>query len=155
MTDARTTHRRPYALALLLACSVFSSCYTDATTEAPLTNARLVGVFDGADAELRADSTQATLEMQCIVVNTQSPIITDGHGNFTISATRRSSGGAPPIPGAGVTPVRLDGYVSAGDPRRVRLVLSVIPEEPGAPAPASENHNLIEGWPSPNFLACP
>ncbi|MFI5310361.1 MAG: hypothetical protein ACHQQ3_03945 [Gemmatimonadales bacterium] len=124
-------------------------------TTVPIGSMLLVGAFGAEGAELRADSSHATLEQACLEVTTDVPIRTNADGRFTLPALRHRTGGAfiagfPEEP----TPVTIDGGATDGSVRRVTLMVVTKPASPGAPVPPADTFNLAEAVHAV-ILGCP
>jgi len=136
---------------LLLAAAVAACARTPSE---PLASSTLVGDFGGDQVVLHATSTGAEIQFSCMEVLVSKPLVTDASGYFSAPGGRRRTGGAVPIVPENPTPVRLEGraYVSQGG--TIRLVISDIPEEPGAPITWADTLTLVRDRPARIFL-CP
>jgi hypothetical protein len=138
----------------LVVVAVIAACDGSGVTGPPLAMTTISGVFGTNGAELRADTTGATVELNCAQVTIARAIVTDVEGRFVVSGQWRRTGGAVPIVPESPTPVRVVGFATAGAPRRVVLSIYVIPEEPGAPVTPGETFTVVENKPA-TILLCP
>lgn len=130
----------------LLACG--------STPMEPIASSTLVGDFGAEHVVLHATAGGAEIDYFCMAVTVSRPLITDATGHFTAAGLRHRTGGAPPIDGESATPVRLEGRAFREQGGLIQLVVSDIPEEPGAPISWSDALTLVRNRPATLFL-CP
>lgn len=140
--------------AALFVCTLFVACESGAVTSPPLRSALILGDFGGADSRLHADSSMATLDYRCSTVAIRPALASDSSGGLATAGQRRRNGGAPPLPGEGATPVRITGHAFVAGGGSLQLIVSPIPEEPGAPVGRSDTLTLVRGRATTVF-ACP
>jgi hypothetical protein len=134
-------------------CSLFVACESTTATSPPLRSTLILGDFGGVDSQLHADSMIATLDYHCSTVVIRPALVSDSSGTLATAGQRRRNGGAP-LPGEGSTPVRITGRASVADGGSLQLIISPIPEEPGAPTGPADTLTLVRGRTATLFL-CP
>ena len=78
----------------------------------PLPRQIIVGDFGGSNAMIHANAQSASVDLGCSLIQIGAPLLTDDRGNFVLAGQRSRIGGAPPMPGEGTTPVRVNGHAS-------------------------------------------
>jgi hypothetical protein len=135
-------------------CSLFVACESTTAASPPLRSTLILGDFGGADSRLHADSTIATLDYHCSTVAIRPALVSDSSGTLATAGQRRRNGGAAPLPGEGSTPVRITGRASVADGGSLQLIVTPIPEEPGAPTGPADTLTLVRGR-TATLLLCP
>ena len=120
----------------------------------PIASSTLIGDFGAEHVILHSTSSGAEIDYICMAVTVSKPLTTDADGYFTATGFRHRTGGAPPIEGEGSTPVRIDGRAYHAQGGTIQLLVSDIPEEPGAPISWSDAVTLVRDRPATLFL-CP
>jgi len=120
----------------------------------PIASSALIGDFGAEHVVLHSTSSGAEIDYICMAITVSKALTTDADGHFTATGLRHRTGGAPPIEGEGSTPVRIDGRAYRAQGGTIQLVVSDIPEEPGAPISWSDAVTLVRDRPSTLFL-CP
>jgi hypothetical protein len=120
----------------------------------PIASSMLIGDFGAEHVVLHSTSKGAEIDYICMAVTVPQPLTTDANGHFTATGFRHRTGGAAPIEGEGSTPVRIDGRAYRAQGGTIQMVVSDIPEEPGAPIPWSDALTLVRDRPATLFL-CP
>ena len=124
------------------------------TSAEPLASSTVLGDFGGDQVMLRATSSGAEIQFSCMEVVVSSAIRTDASGHFTATGGRHRTGGAVPIVPENPTPVRLDGVAYLTQGGTIQLVISDIPEEPGAPIAWADSLTLVRDKRATIYL-CP
>jgi hypothetical protein len=123
------------------------------STEPALASTTIVGEFGGPGALLHADASHAVLDLNCASVTISAALMTDAAGQISTVGSRRRIGGVF-IQGEGSTPVRITGRAFSTDGGTLQLVVSAIPEEPGASTTASDTLQLVRDR-TTTLLLCP
>ena len=140
--------------AALCVCSLFVACEASTTVAPPLRSTLILGDFGGVDSQLHADSTTATLEYHCASVAIRPPLVSDSSGALATAGQRRRVGGPPPDLAEPPTPVRITGHAFIADGGSLQMIVSPIPEEPGAPVGRSDTLTLVRGR-TTTLIRCP
>ena len=136
----------------LLIAATIGAC--GRTPSEPMASATLLGDFGGDQVVLHATSSGAEIQFSCMEVLVSKPLVTDASGRFTASGGRRRTGGAVPIVPENPTPVRLVGRAFVSQGGTIQLVISDIPEEPGAPIAWADTLTLVRDRKATIYL-CP
>jgi hypothetical protein len=140
---------------LVLAFAAASACGGSASSPMePIPSSTIIGDFGGAQVLLHATSSGVDIQFSCMEVTVTKSLTTDATGHFTASGGRRRSGGAITIGGEPSTPVRLDGYAYLTQGGTLQLIVSDIPEEPGAPISWADTLTLVRDKKATIYL-CP
>ena len=120
----------------------------------PLSSSTLLGDFGGDQVMLRATSSGAEIQFSCMAVSVSKPLVTDADGRFSAAGGRHRTGGAVPIIPENPTPVRLEGRAYLAQGGTIQMVISDIPEEPGAPITWADTLTLVRDRQATIYL-CP
>ena len=137
--------RHAVAIVVLLA-----ACSGAADPADLLSRQIVVGEFGGPNVTLHADAQSASVDLGCSLVQISAPLLTDDRGNFVLTGQRSRIGGAPPMPGEGTTPVRVNGHASDANGGTIELLIQPLPEAQG-----ESNSVVAVRNQQANLLRCP